>query len=98
MTPAGPIEAEGARFTQAELTSIWAELSRSNQMVGAFSPQMDPETSFMVTFFGDSIEHLLYVQPLAGDTLYDEPMAHQMIYARSRPTIEGAWSAWRRRS
>ena len=81
-------------LSQQFLSGIWRELQLARQMTGSFPLPEDAELFFMATAFGDAVENALYLQPMHGDTLYEDPSAHQVIYARRRSSLEAPWSPW----
>ena len=63
-------------------------------MTGSFPQPNDPDAFFMATAFGDAMENALYLQPMQGDTLFEEPVSQQVVYVRKRPSGEDAWAGW----
>ena len=97
MTNNGTIDFMPA-LSQEFLGEMWLELRLARQMTSSFPHPNDSEAFFMVTAFGDAIENALYLQPMQGDTLFEEPASQQVVYVRKRSSLEDAWSVWIRQS
>jgi hypothetical protein len=80
---------------QELITAIWNELRASGHITSSLPSPIDPDVTWVVTAFGDGTENALYVQPMDGDTLYEDPMAHQVVYVRSRADVQRPWSRWK---
>jgi hypothetical protein len=80
------------------LTSIWDRIHSSGQMVESFPAPSDADVMLMATAFGDFSENALYVQPLDGETLFDESQQRQFVYVRRRASNDSAWGRWEART
>jgi hypothetical protein len=81
-------------LSQELITAMWDELHASGRITASRRSPNDPDVTWMVTAFGDGTESALYVQTMDGDTLYEDPMAHQVVYVRNRAGAQQPWSRW----
>jgi hypothetical protein len=80
------------------LSSIWERMHASGQMVESFPDPREADVTLMATAFGDVSENALYVQPLDGETLFDESQQRQFVYVRRRTGNDSAWGRWEART
>lgn len=81
-------------LSQQFLSTTWDELQVAQRMTACVPSPSDPDALLMVSAFSDVHENAMYVQPMDGDTMYDDQAKRQVVYTRRRVSTDCDWGPW----